>query len=269
MDLFDTHFHFYGESTPLEFMNIVNSTLRIQKISEVGSVDKLFLLTVGSDYLESIRAMEFAGIVPNCHFAVGIHPHQADEYLKKPQDFSIFENNPQLKAIGELGLDYYYESSARESQKIVLKHFLDMALRLDKPAIIHLRDKDDCDDVYRDAYEILEPFTKAGGRFEIHCVSAPLKWLKLYEEIGGYFGFTGLVTFKKADSTREILHNVPLDRILLETDSPYLTPMPFRGQKNHPGYLILIANKIAEELNMSLEEVAALTTNNAIKFFNY
>ena len=189
MDLFDTHFHFYGESTPLEFMNIVNSTLRIQKITEVGSVDKLFLLTVGSDYLESIRAMEFAGIVPNCHFAVGIHPHQADEYLKNPQDFSIFENNPQLKAIGELGLDYYYESSARESQKIVLKHFLDMALRLDKPAIIHLRDKDDCDDVYRDAYEILEPFTQAGGRFEIHCVSAPLKWLKLYEEIGGYFGF--------------------------------------------------------------------------------
>ena len=128
MKIFDSHFHYYGETAPQEFYHTVLAELEVPPQSDAGRVERIFVNAVGGDYLESCRAREFAQVVKEAFFSVGVHPHQADEFLAAPQEFGEFRGHEKLVAIGELGLDYYYEQSDREAQKQVFRRLLDLAL---------------------------------------------------------------------------------------------------------------------------------------------
>ena len=269
MRLFDTHFHFGGEATPVEYMGTVREDCRTA-LDKAGIADagvELFVAAMGGDYLESLRAREFCAVAPRSCFAAGVHPHNAAEYLDSPQDFSPFFANPRLVAVGELGLDYFYELSDREAQRQVFKKFLDLALEHGLPAVVHLRDRDGALDAYRDGVELLEPFAAKGGRFVVHCYAGNAEYLARFLELGAYVGVTGMVTFKAAGNIRENLLRVPDEKLLIETDSPYLAPVPFRGRENTPGLLVLVAAAAAEVRGMELEALAELTTRNACAFY--
>ena len=269
MRLFDTHFHFGGEATPVEYLGTVREDLRIAlgKADRDGADVEFFVAAMGGDYLESLRAREFSHVVANSCFAAGVHPHNAAEYLASPQDFSPLFADPALVAIGELGLDYFYELSDREAQRRVFGEFLDLALGCNLPAVVHLRDRDGALDAYRDGLELLTPFAAKGGRFVVHCYAGNAEFLKRFLDLGAYAGVTGMATFKAAENIRENLRLIPDDRLLIETDSPYLAPVPFRGRENTPGMLVLVAAAAAKVRGVELEALAELTTRNACEFY--
>jgi TatD DNase family protein len=253
MELFDTHFHYDGELSPREYRALVETP------------EVRFLLAVGGGYEESLQAERFAAEVPDSWFAVGVHPHGAAGFDGAVGRFDAFRATPRLAAIGELGLDFYYDFSDRSSQFRVLEQFLELALDWDLPAVIHLRDKDDRFDAYAEGRRILRDFTAAGGRGEVHCFGGTPHWAEQFLELGLYLGVTGIVTFPRAHNIRETLRVIPLNRLLLETDSPYLAPVPFRGKTNHPGYLVRVAEKVADEKCLHPDELARITTDNAFR----
>ena len=267
MEIFDTHFHYYGESSPKEFAGNIRTALDVPPQRELGSFERIYLNALGSDYMESCRAREFAQAVPDAVFCVGVHPHQAEEHYAALHSFEEFRNHPKLVGIGELGLDYYYESSPRHLQQKMLDEFLALALEWGLPAVIHLRDKDDVWQAYEDGFAQLKNFAAGGGRFEIHCFAGTPAWAEKFLELGAYLGVTGAVTFRRADNIRETVKHIPLERLLVETDSPYLAPVPHRGRENLPGFVTLVAAKVAEVKEITLAECAAVTTANGLRFF--
>lgn len=262
MQLFDTHFHYSGEATPCEYRRkILTEALNAGVFPE-----SLELNAVGGDFIESLRAREFAHGVPDCVFSTGVHPGSVERYSGNIREFDVFKDDPLLAAVGELGLDYYYNPETACLQRKVLAEFLALALEWNKPAVIHLRDQGD-DSAFRDGMAMLQDFASSGGRFEVHCFTGSQEWAEKILELGGFIGITGMVTFRKAENIRETAARVPLDRLLLETDSPYLAPLPYRGKENHPGFLGLIAAKVAEIRGSGIEETAAATACNARRFF--
>lgn len=268
MELFDTHFHYYGETSPGEYFRNVMTAAAVPPQGRICVPDRLWLMAAGGDYLESCRSREFAQVIETAYFAAGVHPHNAEKFFAEGNDFSEFRNHPKLKAVGELGLDYFYEHSAREEQKRMFGHFLDLALEWDLPAIVHLRDRDQAWDAYEDGYALLAPFAEKGGRFVVHCFSGTPEWARRFLALGAYLGVTGMVTFNRAHNIRESLAVIPDGRLLIETDSPYLAPAPHRGSENHPGFLALIAARVAEERGRGIAEIAELTTANGMRFYN-
>lgn len=256
MELFDTHFHYDGELPPQEYRALVEAP------------EVRFLLAVGGGFEESQQAARFADAVADSWFAVGVHPHGAAEFDGDLSPFREFRDNPRLAAVGELGLDFFYDLSDRRSQFKVLEQFLGLALEWNLPAVIHLRDKDDKFDAYAEGWQMLRDFASSGGRGDIHCFSGTPHWAEKFLELGFYLGVTGMVTFPKAHNIRETLRVIPLDRLLLETDSPYLAPVPFRGKTNHPGYLVQVAEKTADEKCLHAEDLARITTENAFRMLN-
>jgi TatD DNase family protein len=255
MELFETHFHYYGHLSPEDYYR------------DLCGSQPAWLLAAGADYEESRTAKRFADTFDNAWFSAGVHPHSAANYPDGIKKFDCFTGDPKLVAIGEIGLDYFYEHSDRSSQQKVFEQFLAHALDVNLPAIVHCRDQDDSEDAYNDAYPLLKDFAAAGGSFELHCYAGTPVWAEKFLALGAYLGITGIVTFPKAENIRENLRVIPLDRLLLETDSPYLAPKPFRGKKNNPGYLIHVAEKCAEVLGLPLASLAAATTGNAFNFF--
>ena len=267
MKLYDTHFHFSGETTPAEYMNLVGFDLE-RACGRAGvEIPELYLTAVGGEYLESVRSREFASVTPHCFSAAGEHPHGAAEYLAERRDFSIFRADPKLVAVGELGLDYYYDLSDRPAQRQVFSEFLELALEWDRPAIVHLRDRDGAEDAYRDGFELLEPFALRGGRFVVHCYAGSREYMDKFVRLGAYVGVTGMATFRAAENIRANLAAIPDDRLLMETDSPYLAPVPFRGGANTPGLLPLVAAEAARVRGTTVEALADLTWRNASKFY--
>ena len=268
MQLFDTHFHFYGDVSCREYMDNVLGELNAPKQLAAGTVERLFLNAVGADFAESCKARDFAAAVENCIYSCGVHPHSAEDYLKKRDDFSIFSSGLKPSAVGELGLDYFYDYSDRTAQIKVFEEFLQLALHWKIPAIVHIRDKEDSFKAYQDALDILVNFSSSGGRFVVHCYAGDREFAEKFLEIGAFCGVTGMVTFKKAENIRENLKVIPLERLFIETDAPYLAPVPHRGRENHPGYLIHVAAAAAEQYGISTEKLAENTCRNACVFFN-
>lgn len=257
MELFDTHFHYYGTVTPEEYY---------ERASAAGVK---YLLAAGSTLEESHRSMQFAEKIENSWFSCGIHPHEAEKSGEKPCDaFTGFRGHSKLVAIGEIGLDYFYEHSERDIQKRVFADFLKLAAEWQLPAIIHCRDKDGCFDAYSDALPMLKEFHFSGGRFVVHCFAGTPEWAEKFLELGAYLGITGIVTFPKAVNIRETLKVIAMERLLLETDTPYLAPVPYRGKENHSAYLPEIAKRTAEEKNIAVDELVSITTANAFKLFS-
>ncbi len=256
-ELFDTHAHLGDDGCPDE--------AEFYRRAEDAGVP--WILLCGSDLETSRRAAEFASHFDRVFFAAGLHGLDVEKHPGEAAEFEIFADAPRFAAVGEIGLDYYYESETRQKQLGVFRDFLALALRLDKPAVVHTRDKDGSSLAYDDAYALLSDFASVGGRFVLHSFAGSVADLDRFAALGAYFGCGGMVTFRKADNIRELALRYPEDRILLETDSPYLAPVPFRGKENHPEYLPWTARALAALRGWSTERTAGLTTANAKRFF--
>ncbi len=256
MELFDTHFHFYDED------GVIGDYAEKARATGVR-----YLLAVGASFDESRLAREFSRQTQDCWFSAGVHPHEAAKFAKDISMFKEFLSEPKLAAIGEVGLDYFYENSDRSSQQKVFQSFADMALDNRLPLIVHCRDKQDSSRAFEDSYGLLARFAGQGGRFVLHCFTGTNEWCLKFLAIGAFISVGGIVTFPKATNVRELLKVIPDDRLLLETDSPYLAPVPHRGSRNHPEYLPVVAGFVAKQKNIEPGKLAAMTTDNAFRFF--
>jgi TatD DNase family protein len=202
--------------------------------------------------------------------AFGLHPHDASEWKDDiPEKIRKLAKEKKIIAIGETGLDYHYKLSPIEKQKEVFRKFLQLSQELDLPAVIHSRDasKDTMLIIHEENQAC--PERSRGGKLKgvLHCFSGDMDLAKEALDLGLLISFTGNITFPKADKIRKAAKEIPLDRIMIETDCPFLAPQDFRGKRNEPAYVVKVAEQIAEVKGSSVEEVAAQTTENARKFF--
>ena len=193
--------------------------------------------------------------------AVGSHPDVADEVDEALMEEyrALCKANPKIKAIGEIGLDYHYEDIPREIQQKAFRMQMELAKELNLPVIVHERD------AHEDGMKIVTEFPEVTGVF--HCYSGSAEMAKWLVARGWYIGFTGVLTFKNARKAVEVASQIPLDRIVLETDCPYMAPEPFRGKRNDPGKIYRMAEKLAEIRGLSVEEVQKITTENGKKLY--
>ncbi|MFW6265120.1 MAG: TatD family hydrolase [Bacillota bacterium] len=254
MALIDTHAH-------LDFPKFNKD--RLEVIAEAWDKGLSYIVNVGADMLSSQRSLVLAQEYPFIFATVGVHPHEAseldEEALTKLRQFAEDEK---VVAIGEIGLDYHYDNSPRDIQREAFKRQLLLAKELDLPVVIHSREADE------DTLEILKEYYPGIKGGIMHCFGSGLEMARECLELGLYLAFGGVITFKNAAELRDVVKEVPLERILIETDSPYLTPVPFRGQRNEPKFVRFVAEKIAEIKDITLIEVAETTTANAIKVYD-
>jgi TatD DNase family protein len=219
------------------------------------------LLDVGTDLPSSERARDFAHARPNVYAAAGIHPHEADAFDDAlwPRLEALWAD-PRVRGVGETGLDYYYDHSQRDRQRALFRRHLEAAGRVGRPVVIH------CRDAFDDLFALLgEVGLPAGG--VMHCFTGGPAEAELAVAHGLYISFSGILTFKNADNLRAAVPLVPADRLLVETDCPYLAPLPYRGKRNEPAYVVETARKLAELRGSSYEDVCALTRANTLKLF--
>ena len=193
--------------------------------------------------------------------AVGSHPDVADEVNEAVLDEyrMLCKQNPKIKAIGEIGLDYHYEDIPRDIQKKAFRMQMELAKELDLPVIVHERE------AHEDGMQVVRDFQEVTGVF--HCYSGSAEMAKELIKRGWYIGFTGVLTFKNARKAIEVASTIPLERIVLETDCPYMAPEPFRGKRNDPGKLYRMAEKLAEIRGVRVEEIHRITTENGKRLY--
>lgn len=250
----DSHVHLDDSRFDLDRDNLIR-TLKDNKIELV--------INIGADEDSSERSVELADRYENIYAVVGVHPHSAKD-LEGRDLSSIIKmlENDKVVAIGEIGLDYYYDNSPRDIQKKWFKEQINLALRLNKPVVIHSRDAD------KDTFDIIKSGVEEGGLTGVmHCYSGSVELAKEYLKLGFYISLGGPVTFKNARVPKEVAKEVALDRLLIETDCPYLSPEPYRGKRNEPMFVSYVAEEIAKIKGISIEEVAEVTTQNAKKLF--
>jgi len=254
MILFDSHFHLYDDKYGNEQDEIIKNAY---------DNDVKYMTNIGLDEETSKIVIEQANKYEGLYAAIGMYPEYCNDdeidlsFIEKLYD----ENKNVVVALGEIGLDYHGEGVNRENQK---KHFIEqieIANKLDLPICIHNREAD------MDMLEILKNHRVNKG-FVMHCFSSSIEIAKEIIKLGGNISMAGPVTFKNARSLIDIAKFVPLDKLLIETDAPYLCPEPLRGRRNEPANVKYTAQKIADLKEMSLEKFAEITTENALKFYN-
>ncbi len=232
-------------------------------IERAESCGVKYVMTIGIDLKSSQAAIAVAEQYPNVFCSIGVHPHHCDEM--GPNDYDILvklAKHPKVKAYGEIGLDYVKNYAPVAAQLDHFKHQVILAKELGLPLIVHDREAhDDVMSILSDA----APFP-AGG--VMHCYSGDKSLAKEVLGIGFYLSIPGVVTFNKASITQEAVAEIPLDSLLIETDGPFLSPVPFRGKRNEPAYVLYTAQKIAEIKGISLGEVARQTSRNACMLFD-
>jgi TatD DNase family protein len=250
LKLVDTHCHIYGEKYKDDIEDVL---LESKKELE-------FIVNIGYDLESSKISVDMANKYDFIYATVGFHPtdisKMTEESLKKIYDMA--KNNKKVVSIGEIGLDYYWMKDDAEKQKIAFLKQLEIAKELNKPVVIHTRD------AMQDTIDILRAEKDITGI--IHCYPGSYETAKTVMD-RFYFGINGVVTFKNNKKTQEAVQKIPLDRLVIETDAPYLTPTPFRGKRNKPAYVKYVAEKIAELKNISVDEVIRVTTENAKKIY--
>lgn len=252
MELIDSHCHL----TELSVEELEGQLER----AKLASVTKLLCVGAGHGIEASIRAVKLAEKYSNIWCSVGIHPHDAKDIDK----FSKIEeqaNHPKVVAIGETGLDFFRDWSPFELQEEAFIKSIKLALRVGKPLIIH------CRSAAEKCLEVLKANYDSNMRGVFHCYSENETFAEEIKKIGFLVSFPGSLTFKKADALRETARLIPLEDIMLETDSPYMAPEPFRGKSSEPAHVRIIAECLAKVKNTSLEEVAQITSDTAIKLF--
>ena len=218
------------------------------------------MIVIGVDVASSRRAIEIAEEHDGVYAVVGVHPNYACDY--QTSDINTLEQmlaHAKVVAIGEIGLDYHWHYATREQQRVALSAQLDLADRLREPVVFH------CREAYPDLLTFLE--TRQKGKWLFHCFAGDMEDARRAIALDAYFGVDGPITYPKAHGLREVVQSLPHDRIVIETDAPYLSPQPFRGKPNKPGYVRYVNAGLAATLGLTIEECAALTTANAERFF--
>lgn len=230
-------------------------------------VDRIITIAVSPDNLAKVRAI--AEHHPGVYCTQGIHPHEANDYsdsvdarIRTALSEQQASATKTIVAVGEIGLDYYYDHSDRKIQRQVFQRQLEIAIEYHLPVVIHARD---ADDDTSDILKEMSPDLKCKG--VIHSFTAGTLLAETALELGFHLGFNGIVTFNKADNVRHVLSETPIDRILLETDAPYLTPVPYRGVTNEPKYLPFIAQKVSDIKAIEVIDLIEKTTQNAERLF--
>ncbi len=224
-------------------------------------VDQIITIAVSPDNLDEV--LRLSDSHPQVFCTQGIHPHES-KFFTPDVELKIKQNSVHKKvvAIGEIGLDYHYNHSLKETQIEVFEKQLQLAVEANLPVVVHTREADE------DCKIVLKKFaSKLKRKGVLHSFTSSLELAELALGLGFYIGFNGIITFKNAQNVRDVLKIMPLDRIIFETDSPYLTPVPFRGVKNHPYYLPFIIREASTILGLSESELTKFSTNNAKSLF--
>ncbi|MDX1699842.1 MAG: YchF/TatD family DNA exonuclease [Melioribacteraceae bacterium] len=249
----DTHAHLYYPNFEGEIDQV---------ISRAQNAGVKYIIVPGTDLATSKRAIELADEYSSVFAAVGVHPHDTNEWKDSfITTLKEFSTHPKVVAIGEIGLDYYYDFSPKENQLKAFRLQLDLALETSLPIIVHNRESND------DIMSIIREYKDTDLRAQFHCFAGNESDATELIDMGHYISFTGNITFKKAENLIEILKSVKIDRLLLETDSPFMTPVPYRGKRNEPSNVLLVAEKIAEIHNIGIEDVSRITNHNVHKLF--
>ena len=250
--LFDTHAHMDDHAFDED---------RAQLLLDLLDQQIALLMNPACSLESSYNAVKLANEYDYIYAAVGSHPDVADEVNEEVLESyrKLCAENSKVKAIGEIGLDYYYEDIPREVQKNAFRAQMALAQELDLPVIVHERE------AHEDGMTIVKEFPTVKGVF--HCYSGSAEMARQLVELGWYIGFTGVLTFKNARKAVEVAASIPLERIVLETDCPYMAPDPFRGKRNDPGKLYRMAEKLAEIRGISVEEIHRITVENGKRLY--
>lgn len=247
----DVHAHLCDD----KFSNVKE----IVENAEKENVKKIISASYNFSSIE--KNLEIAENFKNVFVTIGIHPENVDEiqddYLKKLKDMV---KNKKVVAIGEIGLDYHWRDDNKDLQKRIFIEQIGLANKLDLPIVVH------CRDAIGDTLQILKEYTPKCESL-MHCYSGSIESAKEFMKLGFSFSFGGVVTFKNAKNVQEVVRNIPIERIMLETDCPYMSPEPFRGKINEPKNISIIAEKIAELKNLKISEIEEKTTKNSEKMF--
>lgn len=251
--LFDSHAHLDDGRFDKDIGNI------IARAKESGIE---YILNPGADLNTSIRAVNLSEKYNMIYAAVGVHPHDVKDMDEDTiKVLRALSNKEKVVAIGEIGLDFYYDHSPRDEQRRWFKRQIELAKEVNLPIIVHDRDANE------ETFNILKEYDVGSLGCVMHCYSGSVEMAKEYIKMGVYISLAGPVTFNNARKAYDVAREIPLEWLLIETDSPYLTPTPHRGKRNEPAYVRFVAEKIAEAKGISLEEVAHQTTLNTKKLF--
>ena len=252
MRLFDTHAHYDSGAFNADRMEVLAS------MPEAGVE---LILNPGCDLPSSQTAVELAEKFPFVYAAVGVHPSDCEGFSQNTLDgLRTLAARPKVRAVGEIGLDYYWKDNPpREFQREVFHAQLELAEELQLPVIVHDRE------AHQDCLEVVRAHPKVTGVY--HCYSGSLEDAKTLVKLGWMLSFTGVVTYKNARRSLEVIDWLPMDRIMIETDSPYLTPEPFRGRRNDSRKVYRVAETIAQVKGLEAEEIARITLENGKRFF--
>lgn len=251
--IIDSHCHLHDEKYTLD----LNEVLARAKNAGVSH-----MISIGCDLETTRKAKALAETVDNIYYSAGFHPHEAkflnDETLK---ELKILAQNPQCVAIGECGLDYYYEHSSKEDQVSAFKQQIALARELNLPLIIHLRE------AFEDFLALLNEHKDYAHRVLLHCFSGTLIQAKALEKLGCFISLSGIITFKKPGELLLVAQSVALDRLMIETDCPYLAPHPHRGERNEPSYISYTLAALAQARNEDETLVKKQIAHNTLNFF--
>ena len=251
--LIETHCHLdYLKDRPLE--DTLEQTRGV-------NIERVITIAVSPENLATVR--ELSGLHPWLYGTQGVHPHDAESYSDDSEkEIRQHGGDDKIVAIGEIGLDYFYDNADRDVQKDVFRRQLQIAADLDRPVVIHSREADE------DTIDILSEFEETlKRRGVIHSFTSGPGLARYALDQGWCLGFNGITTFNKAENVRDIVRMTPIEQILLETDSPFLTPVPYRGRENAPFYLPFVAEKIAEVKELALDQVLDQTYRNSLRIF--
>lgn len=219
------------------------------------------LMCIADSLDEAERCIKIATTEPDVFCTVGVHPHHAKEWKHGDGDRlkTLVMSSSKVKAIGEIGLDYHYDFSPRETQGEVFANQLTIARDLDLPVVVH------CREAIEDIWAIVRD--SGTRKLVLHCCTEKWEDVEPLVDDGFFLSFTGIATFPASDVIRDTIRRCPLERMMIETDSPYLAPMPYRGKRNEPAFVVEVAQAIAAIKGLSLEEIDSVTTKNAVEFF--
>ena len=252
MRLIDCHCHLTDEAFDSDRLFIIN---------DLSNFAIRGIINPATNIEDSKKAITLSEKFDNFYPMVGIHPEEVDHINDKDlEELEILAKNDKVLAIGEIGLDYYWKDDNKDRQKEIFIHQLQLARKLNLPAVIHVRDSKD------DIIEILKDYTDL--KIQIHCFSDDLKTLNTYMDMGFYISIGGVVTFSNGTNEKVAARNVPIERLMLETDSPYLTPEPYRGLRNDPRRVVEVARTIADLRDMKIDKLAKRCYKNTVEFFN-
>lgn len=252
--IFDTHTHLNAE----QFNEDIPET--VARATELGVTE---MAVVGFDTPTIAKSLALSQEYPQIYSIIGWHPTEAGSYTQAIEDTLLQQlQQPKVVGLGEIGLDYYWMEDPKDVQAKVFRRQLAIAKEINLPISIHTRD------AMEDTYRILkEEGVPARGGI-MHSFSGDFEWGQKFLELGMHLSFSGVVTFKKALEVQETAKNMPIERLLVETDAPYLAPVPYRGKRNEPGYTRYVAEKVAELRGISVAELAEQTTKNAHQLFH-